>query len=39
QYEGEVIDVYPPAPRDIEVTGHYGPTGREHHIEILDVYS
>ena len=38
-YEGEVIDVYPPAPRDIEVTGHYGPAGREHHIEILDVYS
>lgn len=38
-YEGEVIDVYPPAPRDIEVTGRYGPAGREHHIEILDVYS
>ena len=38
-YEGEVIDVYPPAPRDIEVTGHFGPTGREHQIETLDVYS
>ena len=37
-YEGEVIDVYPPAPRDIEVTGHFGPTGREHQIETLDVY-
>ena len=38
-YEGEVIDVYPPAPRDIEVTGHYGPAGREHQTEYLDVYS
>lgn len=37
-YEGEVIDVYPPAPRDIEVTGHFGPVGREHQIETLDVY-
>ena len=37
-YEGEVIDVYPPAPRDIEVTGHFGPAGREHQIETLDVY-
>ncbi|WP_019411208.1 phage tail protein I [Pseudomonas psychrophila] len=38
-YEGEVIDVYPPAPRDIEVTGQFGPVGREHQIETLDVYS
>lgn len=37
-YEGEEIDVYPPAPRDIEVTGHFGPAGREHQIETLDVY-
>lgn len=37
-YEGEEIDVYPPAPRDIEVTGHFGPSGREHQIETLDVY-
>lgn len=37
-YEGEEIDVYPPALRDIEVTGHFGPTGREHQIETLDVY-
>ena len=37
-YESEEIDVYPPAPRDIEVTGHFGPAGREHHIETLDVY-
>ena len=38
-YEGEEIDVSPPAQRDIEITGHFGPTGREHHIETLDVYS
>lgn len=38
-YEGEVIDVYPPTPRDIDVTGHFGPAGREHQIETLDVYS
>ena len=37
-YEGEVIDVYPPAPHDIEVTGHFGSVGREHQIETLDVY-
>ena len=37
-YEGEEIDVYPPALRDIEVTGHFGPTGHEHQIETLDVY-
>ena len=38
-YEGEVIDVYPPTPRDIEVSGHFGPAGREHQIELMDVYS
>ena len=38
-YEGEVIDVYPPSPLDIEVTGQFGPVGREHQIETLDVYS
>ena len=37
-YEGDEIDVYPPAQRDIEVTGHFGSSGREHHIETLDVY-
>jgi phage tail P2-like protein len=37
-YEGDEIDVYPPALRDIEVMGHFGPAGREHHIETLDVY-
>ena len=38
QYEGEVIDVYPPTQRDIDVSGHFGPAGREHQIETLDVY-
>lgn len=37
--EGEEIDVYPPASRDIEVSGQYGHVGREHQIEYLDVYS
>lgn len=38
-YEGDEIDVYPPLLRDIEVTGTFGPVGREHSIETLDVYS
>lgn len=37
--EGDEIDVYPPEPRDIEVTGVIGRGGREHTIETLDVYS
>lgn len=37
-YEGDEIDIYPPAPRDIIITGHFGPGAREHHIETLDVY-
>ncbi|MGR3897112.1 phage tail protein I [Pseudomonas sp. 1176_21] len=37
-YEGDEVDVYPPLLRDIEVTGTYGPVGREHTIETLDVY-
>ncbi|KJK17166.1 phage tail protein I [Pseudomonas sp. 2(2015)] len=37
-YEGDEIDVYPPTSRDIEVTGGFGPVGREHQIETLDVY-
>ncbi|PJY93783.1 phage tail protein I [Pseudomonas donghuensis] len=37
--EGDEIDVYPPTPRDIVVSGTYGHVGREHHIETLDVYS
>ncbi|MGP6422214.1 phage tail protein I [Pseudomonas putida] len=37
-YEGDVIDVYPPVMRDIEVTGRIGVVGREHTIDTLDVY-
>ncbi|WJO23220.1 phage tail protein I [Pseudomonas soli] len=37
--EGESIDIYPPASRDIEVSGTYGHVGRDHQIEYLDVYS
>jgi phage tail P2-like protein len=37
-YEGDEIDVYPPAQRDIEVTGSIGVVGREHIIDTLDVY-
>lgn len=36
--EGDVIDVYPPVQRDIEVTGYIGVIGREHSIDTLDVY-
>ncbi|VVN89396.1 hypothetical protein PS706_01780 [Pseudomonas fluorescens] len=37
-YEGDVIDVYPPVQRDIEVTAYIGVVGREHSIDTLDVY-
>lgn len=37
--EGDVIDIYPPANRDIDVGGSYGHCGREYQIETLDVYS
>lgn len=37
-YEGDVLDVYPPVQRDIEVTGYIGVVGREHSIDTLDVY-
>ena len=37
-YEGDVIDVYPPVQRDINVTGYIGVVGREHSIDTLDVY-
>lgn len=36
--EGDELDVYPPATRDIEVTGRFGVVGREHSIDTLDVY-
>ncbi|OAI93524.1 phage tail protein I [Pseudomonas putida] len=37
--EGEEIDVYPPLALDIEVSGIFGQVGRDHQIELLDVYS
>ncbi|QIA02137.1 phage tail protein I [Pseudomonas fluorescens] len=37
-YEGDVIDVYPPVMRDIEVIGSFGVIGREHTIDTLDIY-
>ncbi|WP_225775906.1 phage tail protein I [Pseudomonas sp. Marseille-Q5115] len=36
--DGDEIDVYPPEPRDIEVSGQIGRGGREHIIDTLDVY-
>lgn len=37
--EGDEIDVYPPVPRDIEVTGYMGLGGRETTIDTLDVFA
>jgi len=37
--EGDEIDVYPPEPRDIEVSGVIGRGGRETTFDTLDVYS
>ncbi|RMS80104.1 phage tail protein I [Pseudomonas savastanoi] len=37
--EGDIIDVYPPQPRDIVVSGVIGRGGRETTIDTLDVYS
>lgn len=37
-YEGDVIDVYPPVMRDIEVTGSFGVVGHEYSVDTLDVY-
>lgn len=37
--EGDVIDVYPPQQRDIDVSGLIGRGGRETTVDTLDVYS
>ena len=37
-YDGDELDIYPPAPRYIEVTGSIGRGGREHTIDYLDIY-
>ena len=39
EYQGEDIDVYPPTPRDIEVTGRYGQVMCIDETDTLDVYS
>jgi hypothetical protein len=35
--EGDVLDVYPPIQRDIEVVGRIGRGGREHTIDTLEI--
>ncbi|MNT69655.1 Phage tail protein [compost metagenome] len=35
--DGDELDIYPPAPRDIEVVGTIGRGGREHTIDTLDI--
>jgi phage tail P2-like protein len=37
-YDGDEIDIYPPAPRDIEVSGSFGVGGRITTIDTLDIY-
>lgn len=36
-YEGDQLDVYPPAPRDIDVTGSIGRGGRDHTIDTMEI--
>lgn len=36
-YDGDELDIYPPALRDINVTGSIGRGGREHTIDTLDI--
>lgn len=36
--DGDEIDIYPPAPRDIEVSGSFGVGGRITTIDTLDMY-
>ncbi|RRV04435.1 phage tail protein I [Pseudomonas sp. v388] len=38
-YDGDEMDVYPPAQRDIDVGGLIGRGGREHSIDTMDVFS
>jgi phage tail P2-like protein len=38
-YEGDELDIYPPAPHDIEVGGMFGLGGRETTIDTLDVHT
>lgn len=36
-YDGDELDIYPPAQRDISITGLIGCGGREHTIDTLDI--
>ena len=36
-YDGDELDIFPPAPRDIEVTGSIGRGGRDHTIDTMDI--
>ncbi|RRV41183.1 phage tail protein I [Pseudomonas sp. p106] len=36
-YDGDELDIYPPAQRDISITGSIGRGGREHTIDTLDI--
>ncbi|MDH1526710.1 phage tail protein I [Pseudomonas mosselii] len=36
-YDGDELDVYPPAPRDIEVSGSIGRGGRDHTIDTMEI--
>ncbi|WP_151883673.1 phage tail protein I [Pseudomonas putida] len=36
-HEGDELDVYPPAPRDIDVTGSIGRGGRDHTIDTMEI--
>ncbi|MNZ35177.1 phage tail protein I [Pseudomonas sp. Marseille-Q5299] len=36
-YDGDELDIYPPAQRDISITGLIGRGGREHTIDTLDI--
>ncbi|WP_442109237.1 phage tail protein I [Pseudomonas sp. NUPR-001] len=37
-YDGDTLDIYPPAATDIAVTGSIGRGGREHTIDYMDIY-
>lgn len=37
-YEGDELDIFPPEMQDIEITGSFGVVGREHSIDIMDIY-
>ncbi|QUE91253.1 phage tail protein I [Pseudomonas sp. SCA2728.1_7] len=37
-YDGDELDIFPPEMQDIDVTGSFGVVGREHSIDIMDIY-